>query len=162
METGRGAGRRELRAERVAGGGLEDRLLAGEFAEGVAESGGAHVASGAELAEREWHAGLGEDVADPITRRVGDGAGVSRGGGRRRRADDECERGAVGVEVQWQAFGRASGAVLDGEGELLALAGEVEVRVAPVMLSPPLCGVQWRSGAAGRAMRRRTAHNGRE
>ena len=117
--------------EAVAGVGLDDAAGADQVGESVAQGLGAHAAGAAEVVEGDRDGKLGERGQDAIGGGR-DGIGGGRAGvGRERRIGREGERDAAGDQLDGERTMRRFGAVLDGEESALAVAAEVEVRVAP-------------------------------
>lgn len=101
--------------------------LGDEGGEGIGDRGGAHFCGGAKSFEREGGVGLGEDGFDAIQ---GGGRGGLGGRGGAIVVDVQSEAIAASEQVKGEADRRGGGAVLDGEGELVAVAGTPEVQIA--------------------------------
>lgn len=148
--------------EEKAAVGLEDAAEREELGEGLTEGGGADAAGLAELASCHGPVGGAENLLDALrggrtvrSRSRRRQRGVGRGG------DAQGKRVSVLVKLEGERGDGRSGAVLDGEGQAVLGAAEIEVAVAPFMLSRPLCCVDWCSRGEWSLWVPPTAHNGR-
>src|SRR3977135_4434493 len=124
----------ESARERVAGAVLEDPAVLDEDGERGLQR---RVAYPAELAKRgggQWRRGGNEMLDEALLEAALVGCG--RGGDRRGRAGlviqrVERDRALGGVEQELDGADRRGGAVFDGQRELVAVAAQVEVRIAP-------------------------------
>ena len=106
--------------------GSDEAAGDGEGGKPLAEGGVSHAAGRAELRERHRLVRLGEGAGDALVH-----------GGRRwlsgRAVLDDLERQGVAALGELEGDGRDGrrGAVLDGQGEIIAVAAKVEVGVSP-------------------------------
>lgn len=118
--------------EEKAAVGVEDAAEREELGEPLAEGGGADAAGLAELASCHGPVGGAENLLDALFRRR---TVRSWRRSRRRRVggggDAQCERVSVLVKLEGERGDGRSGAVLDGEGQAVLGAAEIEVAVAP-------------------------------
>ena len=119
--------------ETIALVGLAEAAGSGEGSEALVEGGGADAAACAQFGKRQWMVDVGERGRDALV----DGTGHRR---LRLARFADFEREGVGALSEFECHGGhgRSGAVLDGQGDIAAVAGiavaaEVEVGIAPGM-----------------------------
>src|SRR6266545_96354 len=136
--SGSGTGKRSAGGELVAVVGADEAAGGGESGEALAKGGVPDAAGGANLGEGKRPAGVGERAGDALVHRGGLRLGL-------RAALDDVKRKGVAALRQRECDGGdgRGGAVLDCEGEIVAVASEIEVGVAP--------GVELRGAAQGLA-----------
>jgi hypothetical protein len=118
--------RRSAVFETVAAGGLDDAAGGGEQADALVESGGPDPTSGAQIGERKRLSGFGERRRDALVER---GRGNCDGLGPLDHLQGEGR--AILGQLDDERAGRWSRAMLDGQRQLLAVATQIEVAVAP-------------------------------
>jgi Putative ParB-like nuclease len=124
--TARAGARPSSRGKAVAVGGARDATVSGERSEASAEGGVADAAGGAQVREGHRAAGLAQGGGDAFVHR-----GRRRLG--RRAALDDFEREGLAAlgELERDGGGGRRCAMFDGEREVVTVAAEVKVRVAP-------------------------------
>jgi len=117
---------RSVAGAAVALVGLDDAAGGGEGSEAFIQGGGADAAAAAQLGEPHGTATVGKCCGDALVERD-----RARRGGLGRVDDLQCEGGpALGQrDGDWRQ--RRRGSMLDGEPQVIAVAAQIEIGVAP-------------------------------
>jgi len=121
-----GSGNADSALELIAAGGLYDTTSCEQRGERLTDVAGAHAHGVTHVLLREWYRGLGENLFDALqTRRLGSWSG------RRRVERLQGEHWRIGFERKQQAVGPLGGTMFDAELQLLAVAAQIKIGVAP-------------------------------
>jgi hypothetical protein len=112
--------------EAVAFVGLGDAAGGGEGSEALVQGGGADAALGAQLGERHGTGDFGKCCGDALVERA-----LARCGWLRRVDGLQCEGGPALGKRDGDGCQRRRGPMLDGQRQVIAIAAQIEVGIAP-------------------------------